>query len=112
MKLDLIIKAHTFTLITLIANGANAHESDIAYWKSDDCSKVSHAAALYLYTSGELLKTAEKERKAERNNEPKELEKLEELEETEDLYDLYEGSLFYSELSANAAKNFQTFCKK
>jgi hypothetical protein len=109
MKLDLIIKAHAFVLATLIANGVNSHQSDVAYWESDDCNKVSQAAGLYLYTSGELLKAAEKERKAERNNKPKALHKLE---ESEELYDLYEGVLFYSELSANATKNFQVFCKK
>jgi hypothetical protein len=109
MKLDLIIKAHAFVFATLIANGVNSHQSDIAYWESDDCNKVSQAAGLYLYTSGELLKAAEKERKAERNNKPKALHKLE---ESEELHDLYEGVLFYSELSANATKNFQVFCKK
>ena len=109
MKLGLILKAHTFALVTLIANGVHSHESDIAYWKSDDCNKVSQAAGLYLYTSGELLKTAEKERKAERNNRPKGLDKLE---ESDELHDLYEAALFYSELSANATKNFEVFCKK
>lgn len=109
MKLGLIIKAHAFALATLIANGVNSHQSDIAYWPSDDCNKVSQAAGLYLYTSGELLKAAEKERKAERNNKPKALHKLE---ESEELHDLYEVVLFYSELSANATKNFQVFCKK
>ena len=124
MKLSLIIKAQILALTTLVANGINAQQTDVAYWKSDDCSKVSHAAALYLYTSAELLKAAEKQRKAERSKELKELDKLEEPKElkeseeaeewneTEELHDLYEGALFYSELSANAAKNFQTFCKK
>ena len=74
-----------------------AEEGDIGFWKSEDCKKVSDAAGFFLYTSGELLKTADKERKA--GNEKKS-EKS------------YAAALFFSELSENAAKNFEAFCKK
>ncbi|HIG68290.1 MAG TPA: hypothetical protein EYQ44_10880 [Porticoccaceae bacterium] len=84
-------------LLIPISGWANSEESDIGFWKSEDCKKVSEAAGFFIYTSGELLKTADKERRA--GNE-KESEKS------------YAAALFFSELSENAAKNFEAFCKK
>ena len=84
-------------LLIPISGCANSEESDIGFWKSEDCKKVSEAAGFFLYTSGELLKTADKERKAGSE------EKSEKS---------YVAALFFSELSANAAKNFEAFCKK
>ena len=84
-------------LLIPISGSSNFEESDIGFWKNEDCKKVSEAAGFFLYTSGELLKTADKERKA--GNEKKS-EKS------------YASALFFSELSANAAKNFEAFCKK
>ena len=86
-----------FILLIPISGWANYEESDIGLWKSEDCKKVSEAAGFFLYTSGEVLKTADKERKA--GNEKKS-EKS------------YAAALFFSELSENAAKNFEAFCKK
>ena len=80
-----------------ISGCLNAEEGDIGFWKSEDCKKVSEAAGFFLYTSGELLKTADKERKAGRD---KKSEKS------------YSAALLFSELSENAAKNFEVFCKK
>ncbi len=65
--------------------------------KSEDCKKVSEAAGFFLYRSAEVLKTADNERKAGNG---KKSEKS------------YAAALFCSELSANAAKNFEAFCKK
>jgi hypothetical protein len=73
-----------------------AEESDIGLWESEDCKKVSEAAGFFLYTSGELLKIADKERKAGKE---KKSEKS------------YASALFFSELSANASRNFEAFCK-
>mgnify|MGYP000277045083 CR=1 FL=1 len=84
-------------LLIPISGSSNFEESDIGFWKNEDCKKVSEAAGFFLYTSGELLKTADKERKA--GNEKKS-EKS------------YAAALFFSELSENAAKNFEAFCKK
>ena len=88
-----------FLLILLapISGYSGFEESDIGFWKSRDCQKVSETALLFLYTSGKLLKTADKERNV--GNEKKS-EKS------------YASALFFSELSANAAKNFEAFCKK
>ena len=80
-----------------ISASVKSEEGDIGFWKSEDCKKVSEAAGFFLYTSGELLKTADKERKA---GSEKKSEKS------------YSAALFFSELSANAAKNFEVFCKK
>ena len=74
-----------------------SEEGDAGLWKSEDCRNVSEAAGFFLYTSGELLKTADKERKAGSE------EKSEKS---------YSAALFFSELSANSAKNFEAFCKK
>ena len=84
-------------LLIPISGSSNFEESDIGFWKNEDCKKVSEAAGFFLYTSGEVLKTADKERKA--GNEKKS-EKS------------YAAALFFSELSENAAKNFEAFCKK
>jgi hypothetical protein len=86
-------------LISLISisGWANSEESDIGFWKSEECKKVSEASGFFLHTSGELLKSADIERKA--GNEKK-------SEKT------FAAALFFSELSENAAKNFEAFCKK
>ena len=95
---------HVFTfffclliLLTPISGWSNSKESDIGFWKSEDCKKVSEAAGFFLYTSEEILKTADKERKAGKK---KKSEKS------------YASALLFSELSKNAAKNFEAFCKK
>ena len=85
------------TLFLSISACVKAEEGDLGFWKSEDCKKVSDAAGFFLYTSGELLKTADKERKA---GSEKKSEKS------------YSAALFFSELSGNAAKNFEVFCKK
>ena len=85
------------TLFLSISACAKAEDGDIGFWKSEDCKKVSDTAGFFLNTSGELLKTADKERKA---GSEKKSEKS------------YSAALFFSELSANAAKNFEVFCKK
>ncbi len=84
-------------LLIPLSGYSDVEESDIGFWKTEDCKKVSEAAEFFLYTSGEVLKTADKERIA--GNE-------EESEKS------YAAALFYSELSENAAKNFEAFCKK
>ncbi len=85
------------TLFLCISVSAKSEEGDTGFWKSEDCKNVSEAAGFFLYTSGELLKTADKERKA---GSKKKSEKS------------YASALFFSELSENAAKNFEVFCKK
>jgi hypothetical protein len=80
-----------------ISGCAKPEEADVGLWKGEDCKKISEAAGFFLYTSGELLKTADKERQA--GNEKK-------SEKT------YAAALFFSELSENSAKNFEVFCKK
>ena len=85
------------TLFLSISACVKAEEGDIGFWKSEDCKKVSDAAGFFLYTSGELLKTADKERKV---GSEKKSEKS------------YSAALFFSESSGNAAKNFEVFCKK
>lgn len=70
---------------------------DIGLWDIVDCKKTSDAAGFFLYMSGVLLETADKQQKS--GNEKKS-EKS------------YEGALFFSQLSANAARNFDVFCKK
>ena len=84
-------------LFLSLSGCAKPEEADIGLWKSEDCKKISEAAGFYLYTSGELLKPADKERQA--GNEEK-------SEKT------YAAALFFSELSENSAKNFEAFCKK
>jgi len=84
-------------LFLSLSGCAKPEGADIGLWKSEDCKKISEAAGFYLYTSGELLKTADKERQA--GNEEK-------SEKT------YAAALFFSELSENSAKNFEVFCKK
>jgi hypothetical protein len=84
-------------LFLCISVSVKSEEGDTGFWKSEDCKNVSEAAGFFLYTSGELLKTADKERKA---GSGKKSEKS------------YAAALFFSELSANAAKNFEVFCKK
>ena len=86
-----------FISLISISGCANSEESDIGFWKSEDCKKVSEASGFFLHTSGELLKSADIERKA--GNEKK-------SEKT------FAAALFFSELSENAAKNFEAFCKK
>ena len=85
------------TLFLCISVSVKSEEGDTGLWKSEDCKNVSEAAGFFLYTSGELLKTADKERKA---GSDKKSEKS------------YSAAMFFSELSANAAKNFEVFCKK
>jgi hypothetical protein len=85
------------TFFIFISACVKAEEEDTGFWKNEDCKKVSEAAGFFLYTSGELLKTADKERKA---GSEKKSEKS------------YAAALFFSELSGNAAKNFEVFCKK
>jgi hypothetical protein len=85
------------TFFISISVWVKAEEEDVGLWKSEDCKNVSEAAGFFLYTSGELLKVADKERKA---GSEKKSEKS------------YAGALFFSELSGNAAKNFEVFCKK
>ena len=85
------------TLFISISADVKAEEEDVGFWKSEDWKKVSEAAGFFLYTSGELLKIADKERKA---GSEKKSEKS------------YASALLFSELSANAAKNFEVFCKK
>ncbi|MFT5117482.1 MAG: preprotein translocase subunit SecG [Kiritimatiellia bacterium] len=80
-----------------ISVSVKSEEGDTGLWKNEDCKNVSEAAGFFLYTSGELLKTADKERKA---GSEKKSEKS------------YAAALFFSELSENAAKNFEVFCKK
>ena len=65
-------------------------------WKAADCMKVSEHAGATLYLSGELLKLADAERK-------KGKEKVSD--------EFNSGAMFFSQLSANAAKNFEVFCK-
>lgn len=84
-------------LFLSISGCAKPEQAEIGFWKSEDCKKVSEAAGFFLYTSGELLKTADKERQA--GNEGK-------SEKT------YAAAMFFSELSENSAKNFEAFCKK
>lgn len=85
------------TFFISISACVKAEEEDTGFWKNEDCKKVSEAAGFFLYTSGELLKTADKERKA---GSEKKSEKS------------YAAALYFSELSANAANNFEVFCKK
>ncbi len=85
------------TLFLSISACVKAEEGDIGFWKSEDCKKISDEAGFFLYMSRELLKTADKERKAGSE------EKSEKS---------YSAALFFSELSGNAAKNFEVFCKK
>ena len=84
-------------LFLCISVSVKSEEGDTGLWKSEDCKNVSEAAGFFLYTSGELLKTADKERKAGSKNKSEKT---------------YESALFFSELSENAAKNFEVFCKK
>ena len=84
-------------LFLSLSGCAKSEEANIGLWKSEDCKKISEAAGFFLYTSGELLKTADKERQA--GNEKK-------SEKT------YATALFFSELAKNSAKNFEAFCKK
>ena len=84
-------------LFLSISGCAKSEQAEIGFWKSEDCKKISEAAGFFLYTSGELLKTADKERQA--GNEKK-------SEKT------YAAAMFFSELSENSAKNFEVFCKK
>ena len=66
-------------------------------WKTADCKKVSEHAGALLYLSVELLKKADAERKKGKENQSDELNK---------------GAMFLSQLSANAAKIFEVFCKR
>ncbi len=94
-KLTPIFCALTLFLSTSAC--VEAEEGDIGFWKSEDCKKISDEAGFFLYMSRELLKTADKERKAGSE------EKSEKS---------YSAAMFFSELSENAAKNFEVFCKK
>jgi len=85
------------TFFISISGCAKAEEEELGFWESKDCKNVSEAAGFFLYTSGELLKTADKERKAGNENKSEKS---------------YAAALFFSELSGNAAKNFDVFCKK
>ena len=87
----------TLILFLSLSGCAKPEQADIGLWNSEDCKKISEAAGFFLYTSGELLKTADKERQA--GNEGK-------SEKT------YAAAMFFSELSENSAKNFEVFCKK
>ena len=84
-------------LLIPISGCSYAEESDIGLWESEDCKKISEAAGVFLYTSGELLKTAGKERTAGKE---KKSEKS------------YAATMYFSELSENAARIFEAFCKK
>jgi len=84
-------------LLIPISGYSDFEEPGMGFWKNEDCKKVSEAAGFFLYRSAEVLKTADNERKAGNG---KKSEKS------------YAAALFFSELSANAAKNFETFCKK
>jgi hypothetical protein len=83
-------------LFLSISACVKSEEGDIGFWKSEDCKKVSETAGYFLYTSGELLKTADKERKAGSEGKSEKS---------------YAAALYFSELSANSAKNFEVFCK-
>ncbi len=65
-------------------------------WEAQDCKKISDASGVFLYVSGELLEEGDRLR-----NEGSEAEAKES----------YEGGLFFSELAANYAKNFEAYCK-
>ena len=84
-------------LLICISARANSEDSDIGLWKSQDCKKVSKGAGFFLHTSGELLKDADKKRIAGNEKKSKEL---------------FAAAMFFSDLSANLAKNFETFCRR
>ena len=65
-------------------------------WEAEDCRNISGASGLFLYVSGELLEEADR-----LTNEGSEAEANES----------YEGGLFFSELAANYARNFEAYCK-
>lgn len=69
---------------------------EMGYWKREDCLKISGAAGMLLYYSGELLKESEEQRKS---GEKRKLEKT------------FKSAHALSEVAANFAKNFETFCK-
>ena len=58
-------------LFLSISGCAKPEQAEIGFWKSEDCKKISEAAGFFLYTSGELLKTADKERQAGTRKIPK-----------------------------------------
>ena len=84
-------------LLICISGRANSEDSDRGLWKSQDCKEVSKGAGFFLSTSGELLKDADKKRTAGNEKKSKEL---------------YAAAMFFSDLSANLAKNFETFCRR
>ena len=84
-------------LFLSISGCTKPEQADIGFWKSEDCKKVSEAAGFFLYTSGELLKAADKERQA---GSEKKSEKT------------YAAAMYFSQLSEHSAKNFEVFCKK
>ena len=65
-------------------------------WKREDCLKISEAAGLLLYQSGELLKASENQRNLGKKREAARS---------------FELGLGLSEVSANFARNFEAFCK-
>lgn len=99
MRKILIIFISSITFLIPISGSVDlsSEKLDVGLWDNEDCKKTSDAAGFYLYMSGVLLETADKEEKRGKGNKAKEL---------------YEGSLFFSQLAANAAKNFEAFCKE
>ncbi len=79
-----------------IADSLVTEKSARGFWNVEDCKKVSDHSGAMLYLSGELLKQADAERKKGNKDASDELSA---------------GAIFLSELSANAAKNFEAFCK-
>ena len=66
-------------------------------WKSEDCKKVSDAAGMYLYVSGELAGKSKKER---------EEGKVKEADKT------FEGAWALASMASFHAESFEAFCKK
>ena len=84
-------------LANLFGAEAGAQQQTVErIWAAEDCQNISGASGLFLYVSGELLEEADKLTK-----EGKEA----------DANESYEGALFFSELAANFAKNFEVYCK-
>ena len=85
-------------LVNYFAAEAGAQKQTVersGLWEAEDCKKISDAPGLFLYVSGEILEEADKLRKEGKKAEANES---------------YEGALLFSELAANFAKNFETYC--
>lgn len=86
-------------LISLLGCAGSAQErgSAIGLWKPEDCGKISAASGFFLLAAGDLLEKSDGMRNAG---------------DEEGADKMAQGAIYFSQLAADYAKNFEAYCKR